>query len=315
VHFTDAQWENAAALPGDRLSAQLRQMLTRYGFTTVFDTGSLLTNTLALRRRVESGEIPGPRIFTTGEPFTARNGTPYYLKPARLPELLTVPQARGAARGRLAAGADAIKLHAGTIVDNERDVRTAIPVDLVRAVTAEAHAKGKPVFAHPQYLDGLTASVDGGVDILAHVTELIDRWPSDLLARAVTRHMALVPTLKLLAGTPTTKKQGNLLQQVRAFREAGGEILFGTDVGFIPDYDPADEYALMQQAGMAPRDILAALTVVPAGRFRRAARTGRIATGYEADFVLLEGDPADDVRNFARVRATVRGGRTIFNAR
>jgi imidazolonepropionase-like amidohydrolase len=312
VHFTDRQWDNAASLRTDQLSRQIAQMLTRYGYTTVFDTGSLLSNTLALRRRVESGEVPGPRILTAGEPFTARDGTPYYVKPIRLPELLTEPQARDAVRNHIAAGADAIKLHAGAILDKERDVRIAVPLDLVRAVTVEAHRLGKPVLAHPQYLDGLSVSVHGGVDVLVHVTELVERWPHDLLARAVKQNMALVPTLKLLAGMQVTTKQTNLLRQVSEYRAAGGEILFGTDVGFIPDYDPQEEYLLMQQAGMSGRDILRALTVAPSTRFRPAARTGQIAVGYEGDLVVLGGDPAQDARNFARVRATVRGGAVIF---
>lgn len=314
VHFTDRQWDNAAALPTDRLSQQLVQMLTQYGYTSVFDTGSLLTNTLALRGRVESGEVPGPRILTVGEPFTGKDGTPYYLKPFRLPELLTEVQASDAVRRHLAAGADAIKLHAGAIVDNERDVRSAIPLDLVRAVVAEAHRQGKPVLAHPQYHDGLSVSVDAGVDVLVHVTELIERWPPDLLTRAVKQNVAVVPTLKLLAGMQVSAKQSNLLRQVREYRAAGGEVLFGTDVGFVPDYNPEEEYILMQQAGMTARDILRALTVAPARRFRPAARTGQIAAGYEGDLVVLADDPARDVRSFARVRATVRAGRVIFSS-
>jgi imidazolonepropionase-like amidohydrolase len=63
---------------------------------------------------------------------------------------------------------------------------------------------------------------------------------------------------------------------------------------------------------MSVLDILRSLTVTPAMRFRPSARTGRIAVGYEGDLVLLDGDPEQDVRNFARVRATLRGGQIIF---
>ncbi len=315
VHFTDRQWNSAGSLPADQLSDQMVRMLTQYGYTHVVDTGSLLSNTLALRRRVESGDVFGPAILTAGDPFTARNGTPYYLKPLRLPELLSQPQATQAVRDHIAAGADAVKLHAGAILDRERDVRVALSRDLVRAVTTEAHRLGVPVLAHPQYLDGLSASVDGGVDVILHVTELMERWPPELLARAVTQGVALVPTLKLLAGTEATAKQAALLQQVREYRAAGGVILFGTDVGFSPDYNPEDEYLLMQQAGMNGLDILRALTLAPAERFRPASRTGQIAAGYEGDLVVLDGDPAQDVRSFTRVRGTVRGGRVIFAAR
>ena len=312
VHFTDRQWENAGSLASEQLSAQIERMLTQYGFTTVFDTGSLLANTLALRRRLESGDVPGPRIFTTGDPFTAKDGTPYYVQPIRLPELLSERQAIDAIRHHIRAGADAIKLHAGAIVDQQLDRRIAIPRNLVRAASDEAHRLGKPVLAHPQHLEGLSASVEGGVDVLVHVAEQVERWPPTLLARAVSQKMALVPTLKLLAGTETTAKQANLLNQVRQFRAAGGEVLFGTDVGFVPDYDPSTEYLLMDQAGMNARDILRALTIAPARRFRPGVRTGQVAVGYEADLVLLGGDPAQDVRNFARVQAVLRGGRVIF---
>ncbi len=105
----------------------------------------------------------------------------------------------------------------------------------------------------------------------------------------------------------------DLLQQVREFHEAGGEILFGTDVGFIPDYDPAEEYVSMQLAGMSGHDILRSLTSAPARRFTGAEQTGRIAVGADADLVVLEGDPIADVRNFVRVRHTIRAGRVIYS--
>src|SRR5437667_2715428 len=85
VHFTESKWIDAASQPASRLAAQLEAMLTRYGFTTVVDTGSLLANTTALRRRIESGELPGPTILTAGTPLYPPNGIPYYLKDGSLP--------------------------------------------------------------------------------------------------------------------------------------------------------------------------------------------------------------------------------------
>ena len=102
VHFTEPKWEEAGGAPAARLEEQLQEMLTRYGFTTVVDTGSLLENTLALRRRIEAGECRGPRIFTTGPGFVARGGSPYYIKPVLLPEIETPEQAAAAAPEGLA---------------------------------------------------------------------------------------------------------------------------------------------------------------------------------------------------------------------
>ena len=102
------------------------------------------------------------------------------------------------------------------------------------------------------------------------------------------------------------------VNQLAAFVKAGGDVLFGTDVGYMAEYDPTEEYALMARAGMSPTQILTALTVAPAMRFREQGKRGRIEPGMRADLVILDGDPASDVRNFARVRYTIRMGRVIY---
>ena len=80
VHFLGSEWTGVAQLPAEASAAQLVAMLTRYGFTSVFDTGSRLADTLALRSRIESGEIAGPRILTAGEPLYPPDGIPIYLR-------------------------------------------------------------------------------------------------------------------------------------------------------------------------------------------------------------------------------------------
>ncbi len=71
VHFMEPKWNDAAHQPAEKLAHQLSEMLTHSGFTTVVDTGSDGENTIALRRREESGEIAGPRIFTAGVPSSS----------------------------------------------------------------------------------------------------------------------------------------------------------------------------------------------------------------------------------------------------
>ena len=72
VHFMEPKWNDAANQPADKLARQMSEMLTHSGFTTVVDTGSDGENTIALRRRVDSGEVLGPRIFTAGYPYLSR---------------------------------------------------------------------------------------------------------------------------------------------------------------------------------------------------------------------------------------------------
>ena len=67
VHFTQAVWKNAASAPAAALEKHMQEMLTRWGFTTVWDLGSDPNQSLALRRRIKSGEIAGPDILLAGE--------------------------------------------------------------------------------------------------------------------------------------------------------------------------------------------------------------------------------------------------------
>ena len=72
VHFSEPKWENARTLAANQVRNQVREMFTQWGFTTVFDTGSMLANTKALARRIEAGEFPGPMILSAGEPSRPR---------------------------------------------------------------------------------------------------------------------------------------------------------------------------------------------------------------------------------------------------
>jgi imidazolonepropionase-like amidohydrolase len=95
VHFTQPVWSGAAKAPARDLEDALRAMLGRWGFAHVFDTGSNIHDTGALRARIARGEIEGPSILTTGDVFVAKGGQPVYI-PFPLPELETPEAARAA---------------------------------------------------------------------------------------------------------------------------------------------------------------------------------------------------------------------------
>jgi imidazolonepropionase-like amidohydrolase len=321
VHFTEPHWAGADTLPAAALTAQLGAMLTRYGFVRVLDTGSLLENTLALRRRIDSGEIPGPAIRTTGPGLAPRDASPFYILPAHLPELRSPAEAKAQVASLVGKGADAIKLFTGSYAAPTRIV--PMPLDIVRAATAEAHRHGRLVLAHPSNDEGLEAALEGGVDVLAHTAPDGGTWGAALLRRMTRAHLALIPTLKLWTfelsrrGADSAAVQRLLevpIGQLRAYVQAGGEVLFGTDVGYMTDYDPSDEYVYMRRAGMSFRQILAALTTAPARRFssRGDRTTGGLQRGLDADIVVLDGDPALDIRALSRVRYVLRQGREIY---
>jgi len=101
------------------------------------------------------------------------------------------------------------------------------------------------------------------------------------------------------------------MAQTSAVADLGGELLFGTDVGYMTDYDPTDEFIFLRRAGLSAMQILTMLTTAPAARFGPGG-TGRIGPGMTADVVVLDGDPTQDVRAFAKVRMTMRDGRVIY---
>jgi len=310
VHFTEAKWADAAHQPAAILTDELAAMFTRYGFTTVVDTGSLLANTEAIRRRIDSGEVVGPRILTAGTPLYPPGGVPYYVKdtaPADILELLPQPATpRDAAQivdQNLHAGADILKLFTGSWVT--RGHVLPMPADVATGAAAEAHRLGALVFAHPSNVAGLEVALDARVDVLAHAVEETDGLRDEHLSRMTRQNMALVPTLKLFGQNANLDA---VLSEVNRFAVSGGQILFGTDVGFLPDSDPTREYELMVRAGLTPREILASLTTAPAARFHESSRRGRLAPGMDADIVVLGTDPAADARAFADVRRTIRHG-------
>jgi len=302
-------------------------MLTRWGFTTVFDIASVLENTNLIRRRIESGEVRGPRILTVGEPFWGKGGTPIYVKGFLeanhivIPEVESTAQATGRVRQEIRDGADGIKIFANSI---EADGILTMPLDLAKVIVAETHRAGKPVFAHVSNDDGIEVAVQSGVDILAHTTPIGELWSPSFSKRLITAHIALTPTLTLWdfegkrGNAPPAeieKGMSRAAQQLKAFSQAGGQVLFGTDVGYIDMFDTSEEFAWMSRAGMNFRQILASLTTNPATRFRYSSHSGRIAKGMDADLVVLDGDPAKDVTAFSKVHQVIRGGQLIYPVR
>lgn len=315
VHFMESKWAPAGTLPASVLSSQLRDMLGRYGFAYAVDTGSDLANTVALRKRIETGEVDGPVIFTAGSVFVPPDGQPAYLD-FKLPEIATPEQARAMIAANFDGGADAVKLM--TVPATACSPHPAMHIDVVRAAVDEAHRRGKPAFAHPTDMTGLRLAIDGGIDVVLHTAFEGGPWSPELVADMVKHDVALTPTIKLwkyeaskTGGTWWVEGRALSIGQLKAFSEGGGTVLFGTDVGYMTDYDPTDEYVAMAEAGMSVGRILASLTTAPASRFGRADRTGRLAPGMDADLVILDGDPAADVTSFARVRRLYRAGRLI----
>ena len=181
-------------------------------------------------------------------------------------------------------GAGAIKLR--TVSLTREQPFPSIPLPTVAAAAEEAHRAGLKLLVHPTSRHGVELAVDGGADVLLHTAPIDGPWDAGFARKVVRAGVALVPTLKLWGFEAAKDNDASLAgklarvaqQQLAEFRRAGGVVLFGTDVGYMTDYDPSDEYAQMAASGMSPDDILGALTVSPARVFGHR-KQGQLARG------------------------------------
>ena len=318
VHFFERKWAEASAISAHDLRRQLRDF-TRYGFTSVFDLSSPWENTSRIRERIESGEVPGPRIYSTGEGLVPPGGVPpadvcmvMGLMDTPLPEVRNAEHAAECAESLIGKGTDGVKLFASS----PRGLRLA--GGAIEAAVAIAHAAARPVFVHPNTNEDVVTAMRAGADVVAHTTPRSGAWDETVTSEIRARTCALVPTLKLwndFLRHDRVSMQERVVQaaveQLRAWRDAGGAVLFGTDLGAV-GCDPAREYVLMAGAGMDFDEILASLTTVPAQTFGCADRLGRIAAGFQADLAVFDADPANSAENLARVTATMRAGAFVY---
>lgn len=326
VHILPPTLLHARDSGAKELDRQLETMFNHWGFTTVFDITSVLDNTLALRRRIDAGELRGPRILTVGEPVWAIE--PVYVRDffqqnhIQMPGTQTPEQGVALVRDHAAKGADGIKLFA--VSDQGAAKGTVLPLAIAKAAVDEAHRHGMPVFAHPSTMEGVMVAVDSGVDVLAHTVPQSPPWTPDFITQLQRANLSLIPTLTLWdfegrKWTTSDKERdawvGQMVQQLRVYSQAGGDVLFGTDVGYTDHYDTTLEFTLMSQAGMSYTQILASLTTNPARKFKDSGRTGRVAKGMNADLVILDADPAQDVTAFSKVRCTIRNGNITYQER
>jgi imidazolonepropionase-like amidohydrolase len=161
------------------------------------------------------------------------------------------------------------------------------------------------VFSHSTNLEGTQVAVDAGVDVLAHTPEATEGIDAAILQRMVAQHMTIITTLNLFS-------QDNDIAKIRAldlqYHQLGGRLVYGTDTGFLPDYDQSGEFRQLSQAGFSFRDVLAMLTTAPVELFHLSQHEGKVAPGMRGDLTILSGDPAA----FTSIKYAVRGGKVIW---
>ena len=302
------------------------------GFTTVREAGSAPNTAFSLRRGTAEGLIPGPRIVAAGPPLSIIGGhgdvTGFRQDVnALLGSGFTCTGAlECAAKVRKAsqAGSDVIKITAtgGVLSQQGRGLEAHFTAEEMKSIADTAHSLGLNVMAHAHGARGMEAAARAGIDTIEHGTYL-----DEAAARAMReRGTVLVPTLMAFQGiserlgkgvyTPTVEtKVRAVAEKARVFMgEAmkwGVPIAFGTDAGVFDHGRNAGEFRLMKSQGMSDRQALASATTAAAKVLGLETEIGRIAPGYSADLVALEGDPTRDVTVLEKVDWVMARGRVI----
>ncbi|MGA8205557.1 MAG: amidohydrolase family protein [Woeseiaceae bacterium] len=305
----------------------MRAMLQQ-GFTSARDVGGG-DETVAVRNAVESGKIPGPRLWVSLEPLgpTAGHGDPR----SGLDPALSHPgwdngivdspdEARKRVREHKRRGADLIKLMpSGGIASTGDDPHAQLMTNEEMRVAVEtAHGLGMKVAAHLYPPGAIENAVRAGIDSVEHGSFAT----ADTFALMKSHGTYLVPTLsvydvfyavardhpELLTPGTAHKELANDLLPKKNFPlavKSGVKIAYGTDLG---EGDHAMEFGLMIANGLRPMDAIFAATRNAADLIGAADRVGSIQAGRYADIVATDSNPLSDVAAFEHVSFVMQGG-------
>jgi imidazolonepropionase-like amidohydrolase len=305
------------------------------GFTTVADVGASNDAIFALRRGIAEGRIAGPRILASGATVTPDGGhadvagfSPDVNDALRNPNACSGADAcRRAVRRQIQAGADLIKITAtgGVLSNTAAGVEQQFSDAELEAIVEAAHAMGRRVTAHAHGAGGINAALRAGVDSNEHGS-----YTDAESLRLFRRHNAyLVPTI--LAGvtveemaaaggilTPAQAEKARevgsrMRQSIRNARRAGVRVAFGTDSGVSRHGINAREFQFLVEGGYSPLEAIQIATVNAADHLQLAGTAGRIAPGYSADIIAVDGDPIVDVETLMNVRFVMARGVTHKN--
>lgn len=317
VHLIEPKWQNIKELTKETLETNLASMLTSWGFVYAFDLAQFkLDDIKMLQERINVGEVKGPTIFYVGVPITAK--TPFYVNPVKLPELKNITEVESHIKSQIENGASGIKIWSGSPLGN---TTAYLSNSLIARASELTRLHNIPLFAHPTTNIGVKNAINNGVTILSHVSpsDLIS-WDEELLEVMITKNVALIPTLKLFKwelerdlSTFSDTLVKTAIKQLSDFKQKGGLILFGTDVGYMSEYNPSDEYIFMEKAGLSFQDIIAALTTNPTKVFGFEKNKGKLKEGFDADIILLDSDPSKNVLNFTDVFLSIHNGKIIYS--
>ncbi|MFD6417923.1 amidohydrolase family protein [Streptomyces sp. NPDC060194] len=292
------------------------EQLLNSGVTTARDLGDRDGLAFRLSREIAEGRVRGPRIVAAGTPATTVGGHCHFLGG----EVSGEAEIRGLVRRNLADGAGVIKAMVtggGLTKGGPKSHQSQFTAEELAALVEEAHAAGVPVAAHAHGADGIAAAVEAGVDTIEHCTWMTDGGldfrpdvVKQIIDKGITVCPAVSPHWQMLPRIFGEERAAAMFDLVRQMSDAGVRLVAGTDAGVQrADFDglvPA--LSFYAHLGLPNASILDMATSEAAAALNLGSVTGRIASGYRADLLLVDGDPLADLGALKNVRAVFACG-------
>lgn len=247
----------------------------------------------------DASELPtfnGPLIRAAGPMLTAPGGYPTrerWAPPGTGLEIHDPGEGERAVRMLAGRGAVAIKVALNAIAG------PTLPDPALAAICRAATEEQLPVVAHVEGPGQVERALGAGVRELAHTpwTEPL----SDRVVQALAKRARIVSTLDIHGFGGDTPEVRASVDNLRRFREAGGVVLYGTDLGNGPIPPGVDlrEVLLLREAGLTPEEILAAMA------------RGPLQRNAPGDLIVLGRNPFEELEAFEDLRLVVRGGRVV----
>jgi len=284
------------------------------GVTTIRDLNAGNDMDLAMRELVASGAMIGPRMFVSGPGLSSRPNQP-----------LNAEAVSTLVAARVKSGVDWIKVFGSRGSYEVVDGTQTVSFDEMKSVVDAAHAAGKKVAIHSYGASGVSDAVRAGADSVEHGADVEDATLQEMVKRGIV----WVPTVDhnryyidardefgFAPGSEGPLKDyiERNLESVRRGVKLGVKIGMGSDAVYTMFGQNTRELEWLVKAGMTPAQALQSATTIPAELLGMGDRLGRVAPGYLADLVAVDGDPTSSIATlFSGVRWVMKAGQVVVN--